>query len=80
MKINPSTGEKILVNGVDRINNGDYDTSSVSCCSEVNYLKGNLKRWEFLSIIKEIYEHLRLENRRFRTYNLGIKKSLRGNK
>lgn len=49
----------IVYNGIDRLDNtkGYTKKNSVSCCKQCNFLKADYSSKEFLSIIKNIYEH-----------------------
>ena len=60
------TGRKVyghyLYNGIDRVENekGYTIENSVPCCSKCNRMKYTYALSEFLTYIKNIYEHLKL--------------------
>ena len=56
-----------IYNGIDRIDSlKGYELNNVrSCCKQCNYLKTNYSEKEFLTIIKNIYQNLKLNNYEF---------------
>lgn len=53
-----------FVNGIDRLNNnlGYTITNSVPCCKFCNMAKSTLTSTRFINKVKDIYEHLTLQN------------------
>jgi len=53
------------LNGVDRVDsNGSYSIeNSVPCCKTCNFMKGSMKKWEFLAQVNAIRDHVKLKGR-----------------
>jgi hypothetical protein len=53
------TAASFLYNGIDRVDNqkGYSLRNCVPCCSEVNAAKSDLTTEEFLTLVKEVYQH-----------------------
>lgn len=57
--------DSVPVNGIDRIDSkqGYLKSNVLPCCTYCNYLKVDRDQDEFLDKIKQIYEHLNLQNK-----------------